>query len=171
MSTAGSAVNIVTNVKKKGVKRGSKRGHYERSTTTIRLRVMNAAENDEDWATVAKANGVKVSTAYNWVRKGTEEQKRRGGARPAHKKIHDEPIEYLIECLNDNPQLTLKEMAMKLLSRFNLQVTPQAIALHLNDRMISLKAVHTQPEAANNLKNKVERKKYVECITKVLERE
>ncbi len=53
-------------IRKKGVKNGSKRGKYERSTDAVRARVIAAADIGDDWVAVAAANGVKQSTAYNW---------------------------------------------------------------------------------------------------------
>lgn len=98
------------------------------------------------------------------MRKGTSLQLRRGGAVAKNQKIRQEHVEYLVDLLNVNSQFSLKELARKLLAEFNVSVSHQTIARHLEGRMISLKSVHYQPEAANNLTNKALRHSYVQDI-------
>ena len=56
------------------------RGKYDKSTETVRRRVIVAADAGDDWATIASANGVKSQTASSWVCKGTAVSKSRGGS-------------------------------------------------------------------------------------------
>jgi transposase len=158
------AEDIPVEVKGKGVKPGEKRGKYETSSEAVRARVLAAADSGDDWVTVANANGVKKSTAYAWIRKGTSAQKSRGGVVQKCVKVEAVHIEALLDMLGDNPQLTLREMAARLQVEFALVVTPQTIALHLDGRMFSVKKVHFQAETANSLHNRCLRKVYVENV-------
>ena len=78
-------------------------------------------------------------------------------------------VDALLNWQGDNPQLTLKQLSEKLYENYNVQVSHQTIAKHLDGRMISFKSVHFQPEAANKDKNKALRKQYVEKITQMSE--
>ncbi|XP_047135639.1 uncharacterized protein LOC124812732 isoform X2 [Hydra vulgaris] len=152
-------------ISRKGVKKGTKRGKYEKSTPTVRRRVIAAAENGDDWISVAVANGVNQSTAYAWVKKGTWIQKHRDGRVQQRVKIEAHHEEALIHMLEENPQLTLKEMTAKLLADFAVNVASQTIAEDLNSRMLfSLKQIHLQPDAANSLTNKLLRREFLEKL-------
>ena len=124
-------------------------------------------ENGENWEAVASANGVNKRTAYGWIRKGTSEQKKRGGVVANRLKIKKEHEDFLINKLEENCQLTLKELSAKLLNQFGIAVTPQSIGNHLNGRLITVKKIHTQPEAANSIENKRKRKEFVESLMQV----
>lgn len=153
--------------KPKGVLRGAKRGKYENYSDIVRARILSAAENEEDWQTIATANGVKISTASNWVRRNSVERKSRGGLRQQNVKIRHEHVQALVDWLSENPQMTLTELAAKLLDQFHVTVTAQTVARHLELRMISLKDVHFQPETGNSLANKTKRREYVQAIMQV----
>jgi len=133
-----------------------------------RRRIVAAADNGENWQALAAANGVKSQTAYRWVRKGDAQQKPRGGTKPAALKIGTEHKQAMIDRLNDEPQMTLREIAVRLQLVFGLYVSGSTIARHLDGRMISLKQVHCQPEAMNNLRNKRLRKQYVEKLMQAM---
>ena len=148
---------------RRGVKKGQKRGKYAKSTETTRSRIVDAGD---DWSLVARANGVKQSTAYNWVSRGSSTLQKKGGAIPNRVKIGIQQEEALVLWLNENPLLTLRELVEKLKQRFDIVVSKQTVAAHLHGRMISLKSVHFQPEAANNLQNKALRKAYIEQLMK-----
>jgi transposase len=156
--------NAAANNHKAGVKNGSKRGKYEKSTDAVRARVIASAEVGEDWVSVAAANGVKQSTAYNWVRKGTPVQSKRGGVVQARVKLHQQHIEALIDMLNENPLLTLREMGENLQVHHGVLVSKPTIMRYLEGRMISLKQIHMQPVTANSIHNKVLRKEYVQRV-------
>jgi transposase len=150
--------------RKRGVKRGSIRGKYEKSSEVVRARIIAVSECGNDWSAVAAANGVRNHTAYNWVRNESSIQKPRGGKREGNGKINEMHVEAMVEMLNENPLLTLSELAGKLLQGHNVSVSRQTIARHLEGRLITLKNVHAQPEDANILRNRLLRKEYVQRI-------
>lgn len=126
-----------------------------------------ASDNDEDWESLASALGVKKATAYSWIKNGNVKQKPRGGQMSSKKKLTDERVEFLIDKLNDNPLLTLKQMTDELFREYGIHVSVHTVARQLNGRLISLKCVHKQPEGANTLVNKTLRKEYVEKVMMV----
>ena len=68
--------------KRRGVRRRVKRGKYRRSPNEdAKRRIIDAANGGEDWRNIVKANGVSTSTAYGWIKRSEEPEKRRGGAR------------------------------------------------------------------------------------------
>ena len=152
----------------RGVKPGTRRGYYEKSSLACRQRVLAAAERGDDWASIAEANGIKKSTASNWVRRGRADEKQRGGKRNGRQKVYDIHIEALIDCLNDNCQLALKQLRKKMFDMFGIRVSQSTIANHLEGRMISLKQIHVQPEVANSLNNKIKRKEFVEQLMRYI---
>ena len=89
----------------RGMVREVVRGRYApNATNAVRERIIRG----DDWAMMAEANSVKKSTAYNWVRNGRFEVRNRGGAREVLSKINQEHINFLLENLTDNCQLTLR---------------------------------------------------------------
>jgi transposase len=82
-------------------------------------------------------------------------------------KLTNDHVELLIDKLNVNPHLTLKEMCEILLQDLNIRVSVHTVARRLHGRMISLKTVHQQPDGTNTLANKRLRKEYVEAVMKV----
>lgn len=158
--------SLLTN-KKRGIKKGTKRGHYDRSSATTRMRVLQAYENGDDWQMVADANGVKIKTASGWIKKGTVSQKKRGGVVETVLKIKPEHVDHLIKMLEENCQLSLKQLQDELMKSFGISVSHQTISNHLHGRLITVKKIHVQPDAANSLKNKRARKEFVESLMEV----
>ena len=127
-SNNGDAADIQ---RKRGVKRGTKRGAYKR-TGEERARVLAAFDEWRDWRAVAEANGVSCSTAYGWIRRGDEPPKPRGGVR--HRKITELHVDQLLSYREENPQITLKELAERLLADTGVRVSATTLHKHLDGR-------------------------------------
>ena len=137
-----------------------------KSSVEVSERILKAARENSNWALMAKNNGVKYHTAYKWVTKNSAELQKRGGRRNV--KIQDEHTDFLINCLSENCQLTLKELQAKLYNQFNLRVSHQAIAKTLDGRTITLKKVYLEAHNMNIDDNKRKRKLYVEKINELI---
>lgn len=148
----------------RGVKTGTKRGSYIKSSTTCQAkkRVLAAVENDDDWKSVAVANGIATSTAYGWIRRAHDPTKKRGGSR--HRKVCQEHIEKLIEYVEENPYITLKEIGAKFARETGVTVTTNTIHKYLEGQMYTVKKALPQPVTANSEINKRKRKEYVDKI-------
>ena len=152
---------------RRGPKQGVKRGPYKRQASKeTRFRIIDAANRGEDWVEVSIANGVKPSTARTWLSKGSEIPKRRGNkkGRAHNTKVTQEIVDYLMNELSINPQLTLKTMAEGIFAQFNIRISPQTISNALDGQSFTVKKVHFQPDGMNTLTNKAKRKDFVEKI-------
>ncbi|KAK3890481.1 hypothetical protein Pcinc_005561 [Petrolisthes cinctipes] len=68
------------------------------------------AESDQDWKAIAKANNIPIQTAYGWIRRAGEQRKKRGGRR--FTKVREEHVEMIVDYVQENPLVTLKEIAV-----------------------------------------------------------
>lgn len=153
--------------RRRGVKRGTKRGPYKRSGEE-KARVLAAAQDGSgDWRVVAAANGVSASTAYGWLRRAEEPPAQRGGAR--WNKITSQEIDRLLGYLEENPQLTLKEMSRKLEVDTGIRVTTTTIHKHLHGRLYTCKKVRAEPATMNSEVNRQKRAEYVSSAVQALE--
>ena len=117
--------STISFIETRGPKKGIKRGPYRSSASLeTRIRILNAADRGEDWHDVARANGVKPSTARTWISRGSASFKARGTQRGnAHNtKITNQIKSFLLNELSIDPQLTLKEMSKRILQQFNVSV-------------------------------------------------
>lgn len=121
-----------------------------------------AEDGSGDWRAAAEANGVKPSTAYGWIRKSDRSPKRRGGRRYA--KLTEELVDKLVDFLEENPQLTLKELSNKLQERTGVAVTTTTIHRRLEGRLITCKKVRPEPSAMNSQANREKRAAYVTAV-------
>ena len=55
---------------------------YAKTSRRDRELINECSNRGEDWTSLAKNLGVKYQTAYSWIRSGSAEAKKRGGARP-----------------------------------------------------------------------------------------
>lgn len=138
------------------------RGPYNKSSISARQRVIDAANNNEDFIVVAKNNGISQRTAYRLASKQSAEYSQRGGYRQA--KINNEMENSLVQMLQQNPLTTLKGYKDMLQERFNVNVSVQAIGKHLDGKGYSMKSVHHEPETMNSVTNKQKRKEYAEAF-------
>ena len=80
---------------------------------------------------------------------------------PARKKVTDSEVEKLLGYLEENPLITLKEMADKLRSDTGVSVTPKTVHKHLHGRMFTVKKVRATPATMNSEENRRRRAEYV----------
>lgn len=148
----------------RGVKTGTKRRNYIKNSTTCeaKKRVLAAVEKHDDWKAVAVANGVATSTAYGWIRRAHDPIKKCGGSR--HRKVCQEHIEKMIEYVEENPYITLKEIGVKFAIETGITVSTNTIHKYLEGQMYTVKKALPQPVTANSEINKRKRKEYVDKI-------
>ena len=141
-------------------RRGVRRGPYNKIVNDARARVINEAENSGDWKMMAQANGIAYKTAFNWVNSGRVEKLPRGGDHRS--KLSEEHVAALIRLIENEPQITLREMCVRLERNFGLNVCKQTVSKKLDGQLISCKKVHTMPVGMNTPENKAARRNYVE---------
>ena len=119
---------------KRGVKRGTKRGPYRKRNEDARLRIIESYRKGEDWKATAVANGVAVKTAYGYICKPEEDTaRRRGGA--TYREVTSAHVRKLVGYVEENPQVSLKEMAQKLKQDTGLELSIPTVHRHLHGQM------------------------------------
>ena len=84
-----------------------KRGKYPRYSQTDKDAIIKAFNDEKDWKSVAKAMSIKEATAITWIRNwGITKPK--GGAIVVKK--GQRIVQDLVEWLENDPQLTLKQL-------------------------------------------------------------
>ena len=84
-----------------------KRGTYRTPATfDARSRVVASVMEGGDWKSVALANGIKIGTAYNWVRKMEQTLKVRGARKgmAPNSKLSDQHVDCVLKAIEDNGQ-------------------------------------------------------------------
>ena len=94
------------------------------------------------------------------MRKGGVQRRERGGDKRS--KLQDNHIDQIVEWLELNCQLTLREISARIERQFNITVSQQTVSKYLDGRLISLKKIHIETNGMNSDANKVLRRAYVE---------
>ena len=110
-----------------------KRGKYAKLSVYDRQRLIQAYEREDDFVEKAKILGIKRSTAYSivskYIKTGEIVCQRNGGNN--HTVFTDEINNFVIQCLESNCLLTLKEINAKIrqayLNKKNLLIKPYQI--------------------------------------------
>lgn len=135
------------------------RGVYKRISSESRDRVLRAAEAGLNWQMVAAAHEIPYHTAYGWLRNGSQPLKPRGG--DTRSKLSNEQMEIVVTWLEENPQLTLRDIRNRIEHEMGVEVSEQTVSNRLDGRLITLKKVHHMPLGINMDVNKLLRRDYV----------
>lgn len=133
-------------------------GKRKQFSYSVRSKILES----EDPYNLGKQLGMPRSTICDLLRRDTAQLKCRGGARSKRIKIQPIHLEALERWIEEKPDLTLRNLSGKLLCDFNLDVTPQCIAEHLEGMCYSLKQCRSELDGVNNALNKFKRKEYAE---------
>lgn len=149
--------------RRRGVKRGTKRGKYQRVAPDARRRIVDCFNGGGDWKAAATANGIAVQTAYGFINRPDSDNPRpRGG--PINRKVQPEHVDKLMSYVEANPLMTLKGMAEKLRSETGLHLSTSTIHHYLDGRFFTLKKVLPEPVTMNSEDNKRKRAEYVQRV-------
>ena len=136
-----------------------RRTSYSKTTPRDRELVVECSNRGGDWKSLADSLGVKYQTAYSWIRSGSVEALKRGGAKP--RVLSEDHVNILLQWLENDCSLTLVQMKSNLLNEHNVDVSTSSIANYLNNQMYTTKKVHWEPSTMNSLQNKELRKAYI----------
>ncbi|KAE8994958.1 hypothetical protein PR002_g19765 [Phytophthora rubi] len=70
-------------------------------------------------------------------------------------------VQFLLDKLHADPDLTLRQLADMLEHSTGVKVVPQTIKNHLDARCITMKQFHKEPQYMNIMKNKLKRREYL----------
>ena len=85
--------------------------------------------------------------------------------RPQKKKLSEGQIDSLIDCLSEDPTLTLDMLRLRIKAEFHTDVHISTISSYLDGRLLTFKKLHTVSETCNSEENKVKRINYVTQLT------
>lgn len=150
----------------RGVKKGTKRGKYKKSSGG-KMRVIETAINQGNWVNVAKANGVPYQTAYGWLRNSEDENSGpRGGRRNA--KVTEQHIQKMVSIVEKDPLVSLVDIKKKFWDEDRLSISTTTIHKHLDGQLITVKKVLPEPISMNSPENKRKRSEYVASVMKFI---
>lgn len=134
---------------------------YKTHTPEDRARIVDAANRGDDWSALASKLGVKYKTAYTWVSTSRKEMFLKSGKTS----FTEEQIQTIIEWIEENRQLTLKEIVAKIKQHMKKDVCVYFVEGTLEGRLYQHKRSHDyNPHLMNTLENKTKRCEYVNTL-------
>ena len=124
-----------------------------------RRRIVECANKGENWVALANTLDVKYKTAYAWIRSGEYETVGKGGKKP--RILSDAMIQRTLEWLEEDCELTLKQLTAKICDTYNVTVCTSTLANVLEAKCFTTKRTHRIPSTMNTAENKVLRKQYL----------
>lgn len=140
---------------------------YKRHPLRDRQMVVEAAEANKDWLQICDVLGVNRNTAESWIKAGRSAPLAKGGNR--RKAISEDHLDHFINWLQEDPQVTLKQLKEKAILNLELDVSTSTISRCLHGMCYTVKKVHHEPINMNNPTNKQKRKTYVEKLQSLME--
>ncbi|XP_045483325.1 uncharacterized protein LOC123688727 [Harmonia axyridis] len=128
----------------------------------IKKQICAVYNNNGDWRELANNIGVKRSTAYRWLKNQDRIPMQRGGKRRT--KITEEHREFIVQYVEENNKITLKELRQKFLTDHQIIVSSECLRKHLDGLLYTLKDVRREPERLNSGETKLRRKEYVQQL-------
>lgn len=139
------------------------RDAYKKHSDNDKERIQTAYSEGRDWKATAEALGVPYKTAYRWIREDPEtERPKRGGSR---KRLSEEQIDQICFFIEEDPSLTLKQIATKVQTEMHVAVSPSTVHSYLLGRVITLKKAHAEPIGMNSPENKNARQNFVQRLS------
>jgi len=106
----------------------------------LRWRVVNAVEGGLSTRRAAKRFSVSVASAGAWVRlkRATGDVKPRKPGKPSRSKL-DAHEAFIVGLIDENKDITLSEIGLRLMAEYGLRVVPSTIWYFLDKRGITFK--------------------------------
>lgn len=140
---------------------------YKKHSNMDRERIVVCANRGEDWVNLAETLNVPYKTAYTWVSSGRSLMLKKGGVKP--KALSEDQLDRVIEWLEEDSGLTLKQIQRKVVATFEKIVSIATIGNYLEGRLFTLKQVHLQPITMNSEENKLKRRDYVRRLNEYIQ--
>lgn len=134
---------------------------YNKVSESDRRRIIEAYNEDKNWRDLCKSFKVNISTAYEWIRKGQTQPKKKGGSQS---KKTAEIINCILDKIEKEPSVTLSELTTLTRSIFDVSVCVNTMKNWLDGELISLKDVRPMVHNVNTQENKVKRAQYLESL-------
>jgi transposase len=129
--------------------------------------VVDAAEDNKDWLQICDVLGVNRNTAESWIKAGRRVPLSKGGNR--RKIITEDHMELFLGWLQEDPQITIKQIHEKAILDLNLNISTSTISRCLHGMCYTVKKVHHESINMNSAINKAKRKAYIERLQILME--
>lgn len=140
---------------------------YNKYGKQDRERIVTCANRGEDWVALASALQVNYKTAFTWITSGRPENLKKGGLKP--KSLTEDETELIIEWVEEDCGITLKQIKEKILRDFNKVIAISTIGNYLEGRLFTIKNTHKELSTMNSPENKRKRAEYVEQLNRYIE--
>lgn len=140
---------------------------YKKHSLEDRRRILKAAREETGWLEMANTLGIHRNTAEAWVRQDSESPRQRGALRP--KMMTPQVEDSLLQWLEEDCQLTQKQLKEKVRDTFAINISETTIARSLHLKAFTIKKTHAEPESMNLLTYKIKRRDYVEALQLLME--
>ena len=152
------------------VQAAAARGPYSKISNEKYELIVSALERGDSAVQISRFFNVKVPTVYTIQRRyeltGRRDRLRRGGDRTS--KLGNQHVQLLLDSLDANPLLTLKELRCKLEHSFDgLRVSEATLSRSLDKHLITLKCLGRDadvPVARNTPENKARRQAFAQWL-------
>ncbi|KAM7349246.1 uncharacterized protein ACRADG_008257 isoform 2-T2 [Cochliomyia hominivorax] len=135
---------------------------YKTHTPEDRARIVEAANRGDDWSALASELGVKYKTAYTWVSTSRKEMFMKNGKNNTFTEAN---IDTIIQWIEDNRQITLKEIVAKIKVLMRKEVCVYFVEGSLEGRLYRHKrSLDYHPQLINTLENRKKRLEYVNTL-------
>ena len=126
------------------------RGNYQKISAIDKERILKSFNDGKDFVKLAKTLEIKRTTAYNIIKSNRVNNLPKGGAK--NRKIDSECMEFIVNQLEINPLLTLKQLIAKTQIQFPNKPYFQEPALSkaLDGQVITLKMARDTPADRNS---------------------
>ncbi len=140
------------------------RGSYVKTTVEIRQRIIDAADNGDDFVQLAQMLNIPKSTAYSIVNRGRSDYSAmKGGKR--HNKWDDDMEAFAEEVLSREPSITVNALNSRMRAHFGdgkQPISNSCLSKHLDGMLFTVKKCYNFPTGRNSERVKDLRRDYAE---------
>ena len=128
----------------------------------MRKRLIDAHESGINYEQMTRLYGVKKDTAYRICSLRKYDPKPRGGSKS--RILDEDAIHYLMEKIEQRPDITLSEMQQMLQVHKEINVSIRTIARYLEGRLYMMKKFELFPISRNTIEIKEARRDHAFCL-------
>ena len=125
---------------------------YREYSRDVRKAVVEAALSEGDWQTVVTSFKIPISTARGWIRRAQLNNNlfvdNRPRGRRFEPKVTGQMEEEMVRAVEENPQITLKEVATIVFNKFSVQLSTSTVGRHLDSKSLLQVAFVSLPSAS-----------------------
>lgn len=129
--------------------------------------IVKAAREFKEWKPICASLGVKISTAYKWIKADTTEPLSRKYSKT--KALTDAQIDALVDKLGEDTELTMDALVSFVATEFGKNLNESTIRKYLYNKCWSYKGLHYEPVEMNSDAKKRQRRDYVQQLHTYIE--